>query len=774
LVLYFGQDFLIPFALAVLLSFALGPVATRLRRWGLGRIPSVILVVVTAAAAIGGLGILVGSQVVELADNLPAYQQNIASKIRSLQSASPGGGVFDRAADAARKIGDELTADAPAQGSPSDARPPPSAAPLTVRIEEPRLSPFAVIERVAGPLLGPVGTAGLVVVLVIFMLLEREHLRDRLITLVGRGDLNLTTEALGDAAKRVSRYLLMQAVVNATYGLPIGIGLYAIGVPNALLWGVLAALLRFVPFVGPFIAALFPVVLAVAVDPGWTMLALTVALFLTVELVSNNVVEPWLYGASAGISSLTIILAAFFWATLWGPVGLFLATPLTVCLAVMGRHVPQLRFLDVMLGVEPVMRPEERLYQRMLADDAEEGEEIAQEFLRGRSLADFYDGVAVPALRLAERDRHDRLLSGERRDRIAGTFIAVFQELADHEDPDPPDHLPPDHPPTDHPPTAGERGADAPVRIGRGFRAACIGGRTGLDFAAATMLAHLLRRGGLDVRALPGEAIGPEGIEGFDFGATPVICLAYLGGMGVAQARQTCLRLRRRAPNLRIVVALLHAEPNGKEEPGSVAGGIAADAVAFTLRAAAADVAGISAAAFTTPMAAPPTPADESGRIAELRRLTAPDDGPDAELDRITRRLAEAFEVPAALVSLVDERRQVWRASTGLPEDLAGAGGAARETSICGHVVARGEAVVVEDTLLDERFANNPFLLEHGIRFYAGAPLRTASGHSIGSLCVMDTKPRSVSRHERALLQLLAEAVVRHIEASAGRRAEAG
>ena len=431
LALYVGRDILIPFAVAILLSFALGPLASRLRRWGFGRVPSVLIVVFAAVLALGCFGVLVGSQVVQLVRNLPTYQYNIHAKIRSAQSAAPGGGMIDRAATVLRELSNDLSGEPGADGKSTPA--PDGRSPIPVRIEEPAPSMLSIAASIASPLLGPIGSAGLVVVFVFLMLLEREDLRSRLIRLVGGGNLYLTTEALDDAAKRVSRYLLMQLVVNVTYGLPLGVGLYFIGVPNALLWGLLATILRFVPYVGPFIAALFPTALAIAVDPGWSMLLWTVALFLTLELVSNNIIEPWLYGSSTGVSAFAIILAAIVWTTLWGPIGLLLSTPLTVCLAVMGRYIPQLRFLDVLLGSEPVLSAQEHFYQRMLAGDSEEGEEIATEQLKERTLKGLYDDVILPALRMAERDRQRKLLTGERRAVVTESFLRVLASLAGYE-----------------------------------------------------------------------------------------------------------------------------------------------------------------------------------------------------------------------------------------------------------------------------------------------------------------------------------------------------
>lgn len=290
--LYFGRDILMPLALSILLTFALAPLAKRLQRIGLSRVPAVLAAVLLAFAAIAAFGVVVGSQLLDLADNLPAYQTNVMNKLADLTSFAPGGGFIERGSN----MVDALLAQLPSiPGSSADSEVP------TVRVERSAPTPFDMLWNVAIPMLAPVGTAGIVVVFVIFMLLEREDLRDRLIKLFGGGDIQQSTEAMNDAATRVSRFLLMQLFVNATYGIPIGIGLWVIGVPNALLWGLLATVLRFVPYIGPFIAAIFPIMLSIAVDPGWSMLLWTLALIATVELISNTIVEPHLYGASTGI-----------------------------------------------------------------------------------------------------------------------------------------------------------------------------------------------------------------------------------------------------------------------------------------------------------------------------------------------------------------------------------------------------------------------------------------------------------------------------------------
>src|SRR5271165_3161329 len=378
--LYLGREVFVPMALALLLSFALGPAVLLLRRWHVNRVLAVIVAVVLAFSLILGIGALIGSQLAHLAENLPGYQANITVKIHSLRDTTTRSGVVGRAATMLSDLGNEITkprekigrpaANGPAALAPGVAQQKP--VPVEIRPSDP--TPVQLILEVAGPLLQPLATAGIVIVFVIFFLLQRQDLRDRFIRLAGARDLRRTTQALDDAAHRLSRYLLVQTAINTSVGVLVGTGLWFIGVPNPALWGILTMLLRFVPYIGPFIAAAFPsaVAVAVAVDPGWAMLFWVVGLFLVVELITGYVIEPWLYGHKMGLSGVAVLVAAAFWTLLWGPVGLLLSTPLTMCLVVLGRHVEHLQFLEVLLGDQPALAPEESFYQRMLADDPDE------------------------------------------------------------------------------------------------------------------------------------------------------------------------------------------------------------------------------------------------------------------------------------------------------------------------------------------------------------------------------------------------------------------
>jgi predicted PurR-regulated permease PerM len=362
--LYFGREVFVPMALAVLLSFALGPAVLLLRRWYVNRVVAVIAVAVIAFSVIIGIGAVIGSQFAHLAENLPGYQTNITQKIHSLRDTTTSKGVVGRAVTMLSDLGNEITnpnvgaGSAPANGAAVVAPGVRQQKPVLVEIRQPASTPLQLIRDVAGPLLQPLATAGIVIVFVIFFLLQRQDLRDRFIRLAGARDLRRTTQGLDDAGHRLSRYLLTQTAVNAGVGALVGTGLWLIGVPNPALWGILTMLLRFVPYIGPIIAVAFPAALAVAVDPGWSMMFWVVGLFLAVELVTGYMIEPWLYGHSTGLSGVAVLVAAAFWTLLWGPVGLLLSTPLTMCLVVLGRHVEHLRFLEVLLGDQPALAPE--------------------------------------------------------------------------------------------------------------------------------------------------------------------------------------------------------------------------------------------------------------------------------------------------------------------------------------------------------------------------------------------------------------------------------
>jgi predicted PurR-regulated permease PerM len=741
--LYYGRDIFIPFTLAILLSFLLAPLVNWLRHLRIPRVPAVILVVSFAFAVIAGLSMLVASQLVNLANNLPSYQQTMQEKIRSIRNAAPGGGALDRTSEVVEALGEELSGEKDGAPTTASKKKKPKQEPLPVRIEPGSESPIESARSVIEPLVGPLGTAGIVIVFVIFVLLQPSDLRDRFIRLAG-SDLHRTTEGLNEAAARVSRYLLMQLVVNATYGIPVGIGLYFIGVPGAFLWALLATLLRFIPYLGPFIAAFFPLILSFAVDPGWSMFLWTIALVLTLELISNNLIEPWLYGSSTGLTPVAVILSAIFWTLLWGPVGLIMATPLTVCLVVLGRYVPQLKFLDVLLGSEPVLTPEERLYQRLLTGNVEEAIEIAEAQVEEHSLPEFYDSAGLGTLRLVENDLDHGSFDGDRK-KISDGMRAVLEDLREHAER-----------------KEGGRAEEQSDRW-RGALTLCIAGRSELDGVAARMVAHALESRGVATRLVPASALALDTIGNLDLVGAEVACISYLSNAPQTYARFVCRRLKRRAPNLKIVLGLWNLQRDTLSAD-EFAESVGADAAVSTVSEAVRYAEAAVGQADVPAMVPPPVPADEQERLEALYGSGALDARNTGRFDDVARKLAAAFDVPVALVSLIDEHAQLWRGASGLPDELQATRKSTRENSICGHMIASRSALVVEDTMRDPRFAGNPFLREHGIRFYAGAPLRTALGHAIGSLCIMDHKPRLLNARDLKLLQMIADELMTEVE----------
>ena len=544
--LYFGREVFVPMALAVLLSFALGPPVLLLRRWHINRVVAVIAVVVLAFALIASVGGVIGSQFTHLAENLPAYQTNLTEKIHSLRDSTTGSGIVGRATTMVSNLGNEMTksreraAGVATNGPPflvPDAR---QQKPVPVEIRSPNPTPLQLIREIAGPLLQPLATAGIVIVFVIFFLLQRQDLRDRFIRLAGARDLRRTTEALDDAARRLSRYLLMQSAINASVGLLVGAGLWFIGVPNPALWGILVMLLRFVPYIGPIIAVAFPAALAVAVDPGWAMMFWVIGLFLAIELVTGYVIEPWLYGHSTGLSGVAVLVAAAFWTLLWGPVGLLLSTPLTMCLVVLGRHVEHLQFLEVLLGDQPALALEERFYQCMLAGDPDEAAQQAEAFLKDNPLSVYYQEVAIKGLALAQLDVNRGALDHARRVRIKEGVDWVIDDLSDHDD---------------GPASALEQIATEVAALPslRRTTVLCVAGRGSLDEAAAAMLAQLLAKHEVGVRVVPSQAVSVANLPRLDVTGVQVACLSYLEPGSFTNARYLVRRLRRRLPQVRII-----------------------------------------------------------------------------------------------------------------------------------------------------------------------------------------------------------------------------
>lgn len=590
--LYFGREVFLPIAVALLLTFAIAPVVSWLKRAGVPRIAAVIASVAGAFAALSLFSFVVATQVSDLAQNIPIYQINILTKVRALKENSLGGGIVSRLSGVIERVGQEIDRQEPQLPSAAEA---PKRDPIPVEVVS-HEKPLEVLQNLIGPLISPLASAGLVIIVVIFMLMEREDLRDRFIRLVGYGDLHRTTQALQDAGKRVGQYLLMQLVVNTIYAVPITIGLWVLGIPNALLWGLLALALRFVPYIGPIVGALLPLFLALAVAPGWSLLLWTAALFVVVELITGNVIEPWLYGSHTGLSPLAIIVAAIFWTWLWGPIGLVLSTPLTVCLVVLGRHVPQFEFLDVLFGNEPVLEPHARMYQRLLAGDPDEATDHAEEMLEEKYLFQFYDQVAIPALLLGEQDRGRGVMDDEQRRQVADSAMTLVANLDDSaqqeaEEEETEQAAAADEKASDRKSSekkagepaeesAGEEDVDLPD--GSGIAVLCGGGRGELDDAAAAMLAQVLEVQGASVSKASFADLEPSAIRHLDLEATDAVVVGFLNRQSTQHARFMVRRLKRIKPKLRVGIVFWSEVGNGDGGAAAeLAGTLNADFVAF-------------------------------------------------------------------------------------------------------------------------------------------------------------------------------------------------
>jgi predicted PurR-regulated permease PerM len=553
--LYFARVVLIPFALALLFTFILTPVVRILERIHLRRIPCTILVVLLGVGACGAVGWMVAKQLSEVANQLPAYKSNIKARLGSLHW--PANQSLDSASETITEISKDLAA------SPIASHPPSTVAaqsPVARSATPSRPVPVEVVKAPALPLesvqsvLGLLGSALIVLVLTIFMLIRREDLRNRLISLAGEGHLHLVTQTLDDASARVSKYLLVQFIVNACYGIFIGVCLHFIGVPGALLWGVLAGVLRFLPYIGPPLGGIMPLLLSLAVFHGWTQPMLTLGLFIVTELIVSNFIEPMLYGIHTGISSLAILVAAIFWTAIWGPIGLVLSTPLTVCLLVAGRHVPRLRFLHILLGDEPVLTPSSRFYQRLLAMDHDDARGVLEKQLEGMTLEDLYESVLIPALSLAEQDRHQDRLDDASQKFICQSTRELIEELWEPRD-DNGDIVQE----ADEAAESSERYQThlARAHVGPALNILCLPARDEADELVGTMLAQVLERAGHRAQCISVDTAG-EMLAQITDAHPDVVCISALPPFAVPHVRSLYAKLRAQQPDLRILVGLWH------------------------------------------------------------------------------------------------------------------------------------------------------------------------------------------------------------------------
>ena len=555
-IMFFAREVLIPLALAGILSFMLAPPVRALQRLRLPRSLAVTIVVLIAFAAIFELGRVLATQVTSLAEDLPKYQATISQKIEGLRGSGGGGATLKRAQAVLRQL-DKQIKDAQSRASQEEAAPTgpaPDSSPIPVEVHEPTGGPLQTLIALINPLLGPLATTILIVVFIIFILIQREDLRDRLIRLIGATDIPHMTAALDDAGHRLSHLFLTQLMVNSGFGAAIGLGLWLIGVPSAFIWGVLAGILRFVPFVGPVLGLIFPLILAVAAGSGWSMALWTVALFAALEGVAGQVIEPVFEGHTTGLTPVAIIVAATFWAWIWGPVGLVLATPLTVMLVVLGRHVEGLKFFHILLGDEPALSESQALYQRMLAHDPMEAVEHAKAFMTAHSLSQYCDDVAKPALALARQDTDRGALEGEHLAGFHKTVESLFADIA-HE-----------HRVLKREARANEEARPGSLPIvhadqltGPWTSAApfvSIGCHDGLDEAAASVIATLAQTHGVPARVERPHVLTAAHLDNLDLSGAALICLSCLNLKTPARIHYAARRIRMKAPHAKLMLGL--------------------------------------------------------------------------------------------------------------------------------------------------------------------------------------------------------------------------
>ncbi len=573
-VLYFAREILVPIAIAVLLSFVLAPLIKALGALGINKRVSVGIVVLSTFLLAVGLGAILAKQISDLAADAPKYQATVTEKISGLQNFAANSPLLSKLnatiadlskLNPAAAVSEKAKSAIPpnSKPTPNDQKPPeqPARAPLPVEIVHPAPGALTIIQAAIGTAASPLATAAFVAIFIVFILMQREDLRNRFIRLVGFGDLQRTTLAMNDAARRLSRYFLAQVLLNTGFGVVVAIVLTIIGVPSAILWGIVATFMRFIPYVGSVGAVIFPMLMAAAAGNGWTMVVETAILFVVLETMVGQIIEPLVYGHNTGISPIAVVASATFWTWLWGPIGLVLATPLTVILVVMGRHVERLSFLNIILGDAPALTPVETFYQRMLAGDPSEIADHADEYLRRHTMLDYCEQIAMRALLLAQADVRRGVLEEKRQTTIRDTMRDLVDDLADQE----PNELDKaltsrsgvaavdDDPETVAPPTS-EPALDPSWT--RPKSVVCVAGRTPLDEAAARLLADLLGRKGIGAHVEPAESLMATEIADLEGVGVKLVVLSFLDAdLKVSQARFAVRRLRRRLPGVPIVAA---------------------------------------------------------------------------------------------------------------------------------------------------------------------------------------------------------------------------
>lgn len=754
-VLYFAREVFIPLALAGLFSFLLAPAANRLEQWKFRRAPATLLLVLLFVAGAGAVGWMVLNQIYNLATELPQYQLNIFQKIDSLHLNSAGrlttsiktltaiGNEVMSAASPQRPIaviaprGPNPLADQ-SRPLPSDKTKPP----VAVKLEPPDETVATVAERTLLPLWHILTTIFIVVIFLIFILNGRDDLRDRGFRLAGRSRMHLTTTAVEDASSRVSRYLRMQLVVNLCYGATAGFALWIIGVPNPFLWGVMVSVLRFIPYVGILMAASGPLLLSIAASPGWWQPLWTALTFLVLEIVVANLLEPMLYGVSAGISPIAILIAALFWTVLWGFPGLLISTPLTVCLVVLGRQIPQFQFFHLLFGEDTVLTTAERFYQRVLAFSSREALALIDLALKEKPRDEVYDEIIIPALSMIEEARHSEEMTNDR----AEAVLTEIDELTDeHKD-------------------AIEL---VPASASQQAQIACVPCRDYADELACTLAARVLSDTA-EVQVMSRDTALPDLLSSLEQLMPVAVCVIGIPPNAIRHMRLRCHQIRALLPETEIVACLPSAQSELTDLRSRIPTEDAQHVVGSLQLLRSYLVALLHPQQPVTDERPEPDERKEAKKelsegIQEIEKVEASDAPPEEAFTRMVTNLARSFDAPIALIQSCNGQKHFWEAQCGLPENDS-AVELDQGFSICKKMDWSDPTVVVFDTQNEEQFANDSFVKAKGIRFCAAAPLKTFDGQIIGAVSVFDTRPRQVTDEQKETLVSLADAVMTAIE----------
>ena len=720
--LYFGRDIFIPLALAILLAFLLSPLVSRLKRWGCPQWAAIGLVMCLTLSFLGGTATYLGVQLGKLSQELPQYQDTIQQKLKMLENYRQGPSMWDGAIQTFDTV--ENSIDTPEQETED-----PNVQNVKVVGLEPT-SEEAALDWL-NKILNPLAIIGIVFLFMVLILFNGKDLHDRFLKLLG-GNLNIGTDALDDAGKSIGTYLRMQLLVNVTYGIPMAIGLLLIGVPAAIMWGLVAVVMRFVPYVGPIVSAIFPITLAFAVDPGWDMVLWTVGLILVLELISNNVIEPWLYGESTGLSTLAIILAATF----WGPVGLILSTPLTACLLVLSNYVPALGFVKTLLGSTPVLSPSERFYQRLVADEVNDAMQVANDYICAqlpkkpsaeevaRRVQMFYGEVAIPAIRIYSQG-HDTDVTAEHRLRLyqgLQFFNHAFQKAY-----------------------PSKLSAEQPEVY-------CVGARWEIDTQISAMVAHALNLKNIAARNDPDVLIqSSESGKGIVLPASiKILCVSIFHHAPAAQIRLLKYRLAQQYPELKIIFATwgvmqlkLLDELQQRFELEALVNNV--DDLILTIETYTLN----EGESWFENLEIK----NEKERQQVLNELGLLDHRHQILYKQYIEEARQAFDVDYAQISWLNQHEMYIPVSPFTQEATQ----QMCKDSVCTHLLYQNEPLVIEDLQRDPRFPHLSELRQYHIRFYAGVPLKDKNGIALGSLCLLDKQPRQMQAEDMILLKALAQ-----------------